>query len=862
MVNLRKFTYKAQEVVTEAQSKSDSLGNAQIEPYHLLFALLNQEDIINPILLKNGVNNQSLKQEINDLIERQPRVSGGSSPEVSTSARKSLEEAEKQAHQMNDEYVAIDHLLLGIAKEGKESAIILKNHGATYQNLLRAIKDIRGASRVTDPEAENKYQALSKYTRNLTDLAYENKLDPVIGRDEEIRRVIHVLSRRTKNNPVLVGDPGTGKTAIAEGLAQRIARKDVPESLKNKQVLALDMGALIAGTKYRGEFEDRLKTVLKEIDKSDGNIILFIDELHTVVGAGAAEGAMDASNLLKPALARGELHCVGATTRDEYRKYIEKDAALERRFQPVPVDQPTVEETISILRGLKERYEVHHGVRIQDEAIIAAATLSNRYISDRFLPDKAIDLMDEAAAKLSMEIQSMPSEVDELIRKVRQLEVERNVIKRESDSSAKRRLEVIENELETLNAELAKTKLKWENEKRIIDKISVAKEEIEKIKLEIELAQRAVDLEKVGRLQYGSLPDLEKQLTDYKKELEKAQEQGSLLNEEVGEEDIAEVVAQWTGIPVKRIGKEESDKLIHMEEVLSSRVIGQDIAIKSLSETIRRARAGLNPQGRPLGSFLFLGPTGVGKTELTKALAEFLFDSEQMMIRIDMSEYMEKHSVAKLIGAPPGYVGYEEGGQLTEAVRRKPYSVILLDEIEKAHPDVFNMLLQILDDARLTDSKGRVVNFKNTVIIATSNIGSQLIFDLTSQKATYKEIENAVKGELRHHFRPEFINRIDDIVVFKSLTLDQMLDIVEIQLEIVQKQLQDQNIILKVSEDVKTFLAGQGYDPAYGARPLRRAIQKYLQNPIADYLLSHQLTEQTILEAKLRNEEILIEKVN
>ena len=859
-MNLNDLTIKSQEAIEKATQIAASNQNQPIEAVHILKAILMVDENVVPYLLqKLNVNLDSFSKALDNLISSLPKVSGGQQF-LSPNSNRALQKASDLASASKDQFISIEHMLLGILSLNDAASKLLQSYGVTEKDLKEAIKQLRKGSKVTSQTAEETYNALNKYAINLNDMARKGKLDPVIGRDEEIRRVLQILSRRTKNNPILIGEPGVGKTAIAEGIAHRIINGDVPENLKSKQIYSLDMSALIAGAKFKGEFEERLKSVVKEVVAAEGDIVLFIDEIHTLVGAGGGEGAMDAANILKPALARGELRAIGATTLNEYQKYFEKDKALERRFQPVMVNEPDTLDAISILRGLKERYEVYHHVRIKDEAIIAAATLSDRYISDRFLPDKAIDLIDEAAAKLSMEIQSMPSEVDELIRKVRQLEVERNVIKRESDPSAKRRLEIIENELESLNAELAKTKLKWENEKRIIDKISNTKEEIEKIKLEIELAQRSVDLEKVGRLQYGSLPNLERQLGDYKKELEKIQEKGSLLNEEVGEEDIAEVVAQWTGIPAKRIVKEESDKLINMEEALSSRVKGQNVAIKSLSETIRRARAGLNPQGRPLGSFLFLGPTGVGKTELTKTLAEFLFDSEQMMIRIDMSEYMEKHSVAKLIGAPPGYVGYEEGGQLTEAVRRKPYSVILLDEIEKAHPDVFNMLLQILDDGRLTDAKGRVVNFKNTVIIATSNIGSQLIFDLTSQKADYKEIEDAVKGELRHHFRPEFINRIDDIIVFNSLSLDQMLEIVEIQVNQIKKQLREQKIILEVSEDVKTILAGQGYDPAFGARPLRRAVQKYLQNPIADYILSHQLTEQITLKAKAKNDQIVIEK--
>ncbi|MHA2090833.1 MAG: ATP-dependent chaperone ClpB [Candidatus Kariarchaeaceae archaeon] len=861
MVNINKFTYKSQEALQAAQSLSSQNDNPSIEPEHLTFSLLKQENgngIISSILQRIGINTNQLKEQLLKEIDRFPKNQGGDEARISNQLRKSLEEAEQQAQRMGDEYVALDHIILGLVKGGKTISQLFKQQGVIHKDVLQAVAELRGVHTVKDQSAEDKFHALKQYTINFTDLAQQGKLDPVIGRDEEIRRVIHVLSRRRKNNPVLLGEPGTGKTAIAEGLAIRIANNDVPESLKYKQVLALDMGALVAGAKYRGEFEDRLKAVLKEIQVSEGQIILFLDELHTILGAGAAEGSLDASNMLKPALARGELHAIGATTWDEYRKYIEKDAALERRFQPVKILEPNVEETISILRGLKERYEVHHGIRIQEEAIIAAVTLSNRYISDRFLPDKAIDLIDEAAAKISMELQSLPSELDELVRKIRQLEVERQVIKRESDGVTKKRLQILENELEITKGKFAQLEDRWKQEKTIMDQISTYKEQLEAKKVEMDRVERSGDLETMGRLKYGEIPELTKLIEQYKLQLEEIQKDGSLLRQEVSEEDIAEVVAQWSGVPVQRLLQEESDKLLTMEHRLTDRVKGQDKAIKILSETIRRARAGLAAETRPLGSFIFLGPTGVGKTELAKTLAEFLFDSEELMIRLDMSEFMERHSVAKLIGAPPGYIGYDEGGQLTEQVRRKPYSVILLDELEKAHPDVFNMLLQILDDGRLTDSKGRLVDFTNTVIIATSNVGSQKLSEIAAEEASYEEIESYVMEDLKVNFRPEFLNRIDEIVVFNTLGESLMLEIVELQIDDLCNRLRAQGYELDVSYQVKEFLAEKGFDPSFGARPLRRAIQRYLQNPLAEYLLQENQTDERALKAVLKDSGIEI----
>ena len=833
-MRLDRLTTKTREALVAAQQNATDRNNPEVYPEHLMLELLGQADGLAPAILeKAGADLQGLIRALGAILAKMPKVAGGAEPGISSRLRGVLNNAWKETEALKDEYTSAEHVLLA-AYDDRQLKTALEAQGVNRNRLLQALEQVRGSQRVTDPDPEGKFQALEKYTRDLTEAARQGKTDPVIGRDEEIRRVMQVLSRRTKNNPVLIGEPGVGKTAIAEGIAHRIVQGDVPEGLQNKKLLALDLGAMVAGSKYRGEFEERLKAVLQEIESAKGEIILFIDELHTLVGAGAAEGSMDASNMLKPALARGELRCVGATTLDEYRKHIEKDAALARRFQPVFAGEPSVPDTIGILRGLKERYEIHHGIRIQDSAIVAAATLSHRYITDRFLPDKAIDLVDEAASRLKMEIDSLPGPIDTIERKLTQLEIEREALKQEKDDASKKRLDDLERELSELQEQRDTMRAQWLREKELITEIREKKELVESLRLDLERAERTTEYEKAARLQYGEIPAAESAVAQAQQKLAEVQTQGSFLKEEVTDEDIAEVVSKWTGIPVSKMLEGEKEKLLQMEDRLQQRVIGQDEAVVAVSNAVRRSRAGLSEPNRPIGSFLFLGPTGVGKTELARALAEFLFDDDRAMIRLDMSEYMEKHSVARLIGAPPGYVGYEEGGQLTEPVRRRPYSVVLFDEVEKAHPDVWNVLLQVLDDGRLTDGQGRTVDFKNVVVILTSNVGSHHIMVLDDEESMRK----AVMEDLRNAFRPEFLNRLDETIIFHRLDRAQLRKIVDVQLRSFEKRLVDRDLSLDITDAAKDFLANVGYDPTYGARPLKRAIQRYLENGLAEDILA------------------------
>jgi len=861
--NPNQFTEKAWEAIVRLPEIAKQNQQQQIESEHLLKSLLEQDSLASSIFTKANVSVERMRSRVDDYIAKQPKISNtGSSIYLGRSLDTLFDRAENYRTSLEDEYISIEHLILALAKDDRFGKSLYQEFGLNEEKLKEVIKDIRGSQKVTDQNPEGKYEALEKYGRDLTEWARQGKLDPVIGRDDEIRRTVQILSRRTKNNPVLIGDPGVGKTAIVEGLAQRIVSRDVPESLRDRRLIALDMGALVAGAKYRGEFEERLKAVLKEVTDSDGQIIMFIDEIHTVVGAGATQGAMDAGNLLKPMLARGELRCIGATTLDEFRKNIEKDAALERRFQAVYVDEPNVTDTISILRGLKERYEVHHGVKISDRCLVAAAMLSDRYISDRYLPDKAIDLVDEAAAKLKMEITSKPEELDEIDRKILQLEMERLSLQKEQDTASQERLDSLDKELADLKEEQDQLNAQWQSEKEIIDQIRSIKETIDQVNLEIQQAERDYDLNRAAELRYGRLTELQRQWQEAEDKLEEMQSRGrTLLREEVAEADVAEIISKWTGIPISKLMASEKEKLLHLEDELHERVIGQEEAVRAVSEAIQRSRAGLADPNRPRSSFIFLGPTGVGKTELAKALASNLFDTESALVRVDMSEYMEKHSVSRLIGAPPGYVGHEEGGQLTEPIRRRPYSVILFDEIEKAHPDVFHIMLQILDDGRLTDSQGRVVDFKNTIIIMTSNIGSDLILDISGDDSRYDEMRNRVMAAMRENFRPEFLNRIDEIIIFHALQKEQLREIVKLQTQYLEERLKEQKLSLKLSEEALDFLGEVGYDPVYGARPLRRAVQRYLETPIAQALLRGEYSEGDTLFADVGDERLTFKRL-